>query len=205
MTSYGQTKITFGAELSIMQNFYKKTNNENFQGIFRTDDSNRNSSFGFNFRISYLIDSETKLNVSPGIRYFKGFNPIDVSNHNASFLEFPIQLNVSLSRDWFFIAGLRFSYLYKFKREDIIYNFTPSRDINILNKANHRLFYIPKLGVATTIFNKIDLELTYNYSFSNLAAFNDPNFLAPVFTTFKNNFLQLSIIYNDLGSIFVKK
>jgi hypothetical protein len=194
----------FGAELSTMQNFYKKTNNENSQGLYRNVNSYPNTSFGFNFRLSYIIDNETKLNVSPGIRYFKGFNSIDVSNHEASFLDLPIQLNVSLLKDWYFIVGLRFSYLYKYKRDDTNYSFNPTRDTNILDKANHRFFYIPKLGLGTTLLKKMDLELTYNYSFSNLGTFNYPLTLGSV-TTFKNNFLQLSIIYNDLGSIFVKK
>ncbi len=187
-----------------MQNFYKKTNNEGLQGIFRIGDSDQKGSFGFNFRLSYIIDSETKLNVSSGISYFKGFNDIDISNHKATFLDLPIHLNVSLSETWFIIASLRFSYLAKFEREDIYIDFDPPRDTNILDEVVHRFFYIPKLGAGVTLFQKIDLELTYNYSFSNLAAVDIPDVVSSTPTTYKNDFLQLSIIYNDLGSLFIK-
>ena len=37
--TYGQSKFMFGAELSTMQNFYKKTNNENSQGLYRNVNS----------------------------------------------------------------------------------------------------------------------------------------------------------------------
>ena len=205
LTSYSQSNIKFGVELSGFQNFYKNTNNESSQGIFRTDESNRRGSLGFNFRFSFIIESDTKLNLSPGIRYFKGFNNMDISNHKATFLDLPIQLNVSLSKDWFVIAGLRFSYLSKFEREDVFIIIDPPRETNLLDDAVNKFFYIPKLGIGATFFKTLDLEITYNYSFSNLVAVDFSSGLSSTPSTYKNNFLQLSVIYNDIGSLFSKK
>ena len=203
-TSYSQSNFKFGVEISGIQNFYHSTNNQGSPGIFRSDELNRIGSLGFNLRVAYSIDNDTKLLVSPGVRYLKGLAYMDISVHKGTFLDLPIQLNVSISSDWFIIAGLRFSYITKLERAEM-FIVDPSRDTDILKNTTKRLFYLPKFGVGATFFKTVDLELTYNYSFSNLVKIDIPSGSSSLPSTYKNHFLQFSIIYNDIGSIFGKK
>tara|TARA_R110000737_G_scaffold351634_2_gene394476 strand:- start:2140 stop:2634 length:495 start_codon:yes stop_codon:yes gene_type:complete len=155
--------------------------------------------------MAYSIDDDTKLIVSPGVRYLKGLTYTDISLHKGTFLDLPIQLNVSLSSNWFVIAGLRFSYITKFERDEI-FIVDPTRDTDILKNVTKRLFYLPKFGIGATFIKTIDLELTYNYSFSNLVKIDLPLLSSTSLpSTYKNHFLQFSVIYNDIGSLFSKK
>lgn len=198
----GQSKFNYGLGFSAIQNFYKQTSNENVQGLFAVSRStNARSSFSFNFRLTYEIEKENSFSVSPGIRYFKSFNDLDFSNHKATFWDLPIQLNTSLYENWYMVAGLRFSYLSSLNRDD---NFNLQRKEDLLDAAENRFFYIPKLGIGTTLFTSINLEVSYNIALANLILVESSGGFTIPSTTYKSNFLQLSLIYNGLGTLFLK-
>ncbi len=204
LNSFCQSKFKYGVEFSGIQNFYKQTSNKGAQSflIGNFSSPSQNSSFGFNFRLKYLVENETSVCVSPGIRLLKNFNDLDISMHKATFLDLPIQVNLLLLKNLYMIMGVRLSYLSRFERNDDIYNFSPTRNSGLLPLAENRLFYMPKLGIGVNVIKSLNIEISYNYSFTSLILINDPFGISATPTTYKNDFLQLSIVYNDIGTLF---
>lgn len=207
LTAFCQSKFKYGVEFSGIQNFYKQTSNKGAQSflIGNYSSATENSSLGFNFRFTYLVESGTSVSVSPGIRLLKNFNDLDISQHKATFLDLPIQVNLLLLKNLYMIAGARFSYLSRFERTDGTYIFNPPRNSDLLPFAVHRLFYMPKLGIGVNIIKSLNIEISYNYSFTSLILVNDSFGISSTPTTYKSDFLQLSIVYIDLGALFQSK
>lgn len=202
----GQSKFDFGAEVSVIRNNYKIVNSELNQGIFRSGFVDHKATVSFNFRITYKVDQDNSLVIAPGIRYFAGFNESDIANHNGTFLDLPLYLNINVSKDFFFIAGLRLSYLTKLERTDSFVDFDPPRGTNLLVSAERRIFYMPKVGIGIKVFKNLGFELSYNKSLSNLVKIdNSLNSLGIPSEIYKNDFYELSVVFDGLASLFSKK
>ena len=203
----GQSKFDFGAEISVIRNNYKISDDGSNQGVFRSNGISNNASLGFNARILYKVDKDHTLNISPGLRYFSGFNASDFAGHQGLFIDIPAYMSISVSDEFYFIAGLRLSYLTRLEREDSFLDIDPMRDRNIINEAGRRFFYTPKIGIGFEILNNISLQLSYNKALFNLIRIGSNNPLSSFGppTSYKNDFYQLSFVYDGLHSLFSEK
>jgi len=202
-----QSKFKYGLDICAIQNFYKSRNPDAQSFLIGHPNSfYKNISTGFNFRFTYQIEKETSVSAAPGIRFFKSFNELDFSTHKATFFDLPIQVNHHLFKNIYLIAGVRLSFLNRIERHDNdFYIFTPTRNKNILPATQHKLFYTPKLGFGINVIESLNIEISYNHSLRNLISVSDPFLGSSIQESYKNDFLQLSVIYTDLKTLFSGK